>query len=1272
MIRNLFFSSQLIYPIYLSIFFLFFCSIDGNAQCAGNDNSLTLCSSDITNPSNKSIDLNLLLGAHTTGGTWTDDNNSGGLDTNTGVLNAQQIFVSGMYHYTYTVNGDPSCTDNNAVIEVIIGGYTGIPGPNNSICSSDHSYSLFQVFQGIPVLAPQSGGTWNDDNNSGGLSPNSGILDASVPIPGRSYFYTYTIPAIGTCTAVSAQISVSIYRSPESGTPSSISLCSNQVSTYTNVDLYDQLSGEDAGGVWTESGTSELTDPTDSFIDIQNIYNTHGAGVYRFTYTVRPPKDDRVCTIEDATVTIAIGKQLDFTGATLVVNPDVCENDMATTTYTGILRQGVNAIANGIYRVDYTISGVGSFNTIQNFSNGVLIFPISSSNFTEVKDYNIRISNVTLVSSPVFCSSLIGTIEDVLHIYPSPKINDATLTINPVCQGSEAFVEFSGTSNLSDGNYDIIYRISGSNNLNGIPATMNVISGVSSFTIPSVYIPKTGTTTVTITKITNVTSNCSNTATLTKDFIINPSLDLNNLGIAINDVCQNQPAEVTLTGLGVLTDIDVTYNLSGANNSISTTVSLIATSSQGNFQIPATDIPNTGLTTLTITNVTNTITGCTFVVNNKKASFTIITPPAAPIVIGEQPFCSANNSTVADLLPQGVQFQWFDSETSTIPLDGATALTTGNYFVNTINQTTGCISSLATVHVTINSTPQIDSARLSIATTCQSYNITVLLGGSSNLVNGDYNILYDLSGDNIATGITAVLTVKNGIGIFRIPATLAPNAGATTVLITNITNPITRCTNTVNLSESFTTNPLPDISNLVISINDVCQGQPATIELSGLVALTTININFSLSGANTIPLHTVSLVVVDEKVSIEIPAANLSNIGLTTFNLTNITDTANGCPIFMDIKTDFSVNALPDTSTMDLSVNDSCPNQPLDVAISGLGNLTNITINYVVSGANTISSQTIPLVVTGGSANFLIPGNLLGTAGANTIIITDLTNSITGCSSVVSSISKDFNVLPTPNDPIANNQEFCKEDLATVANLEPKGIQFDWYDSLSSTTPLSAETLLATANYYLKETNSTTGCVSNATMIDVKINSIPTPILNPNGQEFCGADKPTIQNLSNNTDSTETIIWYNTPTNGTALANTEFLTEGTTYYGINYNPITKCTSSEVLEVTVTLKVCNVPPDGLFIPDGFSPNGDGVNDTFKIRDIEYLFPNFTLEIYNRYGNIMFKGDINRPEWDGKNSNSSFINGDSATGVYFYIINYNKNNFSPRQGQLYLNR
>jgi len=52
--------------------------------------------------------------------------------------------------------------------------------------------------------------------------------------------------------------------------------------------------------------------------------------------------------------------------------------------------------------------------------------------------------------------------------------------------------------------------------------------------------------------------------------------------------------------------------------------------------------------------------------------------------------------------------------------------------------------------------------------------------------------------------------------------------------------------------------------------------------------------------------------------------------------------------------------------------------------------------------------------------------------------------------------------------------------------------------------------------------------------------------------------------------------------------------------------------------------------------------------------------------------MFKGNINKPAWDGKNSNSNFINGDAPTGVYFYVINYNKDNLSPKQGQLYLNR
>lgn len=1270
MVRKLFFSSKFTFSTYLIAMLFFVFSIDMNAQCAGNDNSLALCGSDITNVSSQTIDLNSLLGTHTAGGTWTDDDDSGGFNTITGILNAHKIYVAGIYHYTYTVEGISGCTDNSSTIEVVIGGYAGVPGPNNSICSSDKSYSLFQVFQGTPILAPQSGGFWSDDNSSGGLNSSTGILNASIPVPGNNYAYTYTIGAVRSCPAVSSQISVSIYRSPEAGTASNLELCSNQLGSYTNVDLHNQLSGEDAGGTWSESGTSELNSSTDSTIDIQNIFNTQGPGYYRFTYTVKPPKDDRVCSNQSSTVTIAIGEQLDFTGATLSVNPDpVCENNLGTTIYTGILTQGVKTIANGTYRVNYSIAGVGSFTSIQNFSNGFLSFPIPRSYFSQVRNYTISVTNVTLVSSPVTCSSIVGTIEYLLHINPSPKINSATLTIAPVCQGSDAIVQFSGTSNLSDGSYDIIYNLSGSNNLNGIPATMNVISGLATFIIQSPYIPRAGTTTIAITKITNSLTGCYNASTLRKDFIVNPSLDLANLGITVKDACVSQPTEVTLTNLGVLTSIDVTYNFTGSNNAGSKILSMTAVSGQVKFPLPASDLPNTGSTTLTITNVTNTITGCTFAIN-KTAAFTVNPIPNTPVASGG-PFCSADNATVANLTPQGNQYQWFDSATSTVPLATTTPLHAGNYFVKEVNPTTGCGSGLQPVPIIINTTPQIDTARLSIATTCQSYNVTVLLGGSSNLTNGNYSILYNLSGNNTGNGITAVLNVNSGIGFFSIPAALVPNAGSTTISITNITNSSTNCSNTVNLSKSFTTNPLPDISNMAVIINNVCKGQSATVELTGLGTLTTININFSLSGVNTVNIKTTSLNVASGRTSFVIPATDIPNAGLTTFNLTNITNTVNGCPIFINHKTDFTVNGPPDVSSIVININDGCPNQPLNVAVSGLGTLTDIMLTYAVSGANTITTQTIPLTVAGGNTNFLIPGNLLSVTGASTLSLKNLTDSSTSCYTVINSISKNFNILPIPNNPAADGQEFCRENLATVANLIPNGIQYRWYDSASNTSPLLSNTLLVTGDYYLKEVNPATGCESNATVVSITINSVPAPTLKTEGENFCGADKPTIKNLSSKTNHTGDLTWYNAPVNGTALSNTELLTEGTTYYGIDYNPITKCIS-EPLQATVTLLSCNVTPDGLAIPDGFSPNGDGINDTFKILDIEYLFPNFSIEIYNRYGNIMFKGNINKPDWDGKNSNSNFVSGDAGTGVYFYIINYNKNNFSPRQGQLYLNR
>ena len=62
---------------------------------------------------------------------------------------------------------------------------------------------------------------------------------------------------------------------------------------------------------------------------------------------------------------------------------------------------------------------------------------------------------------------------------------------------------------------------------------------------------------------------------------------------------------------------------------------------------------------------------------------------------------------------------------------------------------------------------------------------------------------------------------------------------------------------------------------------------------------------------------------------------------------------------------------------MVVTVKDSCLGQAVNVDITGLGTLTNITLSYAVTGVNPIGSQTIPLVVSGGNTNFSIPASAI-------------------------------------------------------------------------------------------------------------------------------------------------------------------------------------------------------------------------------------------------------------------------------------------------------
>jgi len=101
--------------------------------------------------------------------------------------------------------------------------------------------------------------------------------------------------------------------------------------------------------------------------------------------------------------------------------------------------------------------------------------------------------------------------------------------------------------------------------------------------------------------------------------------------------------------------------------------------------------------------------------------------------------------------------------------------------------------------------------------------------------------------------------------------------------------------------------------------------------------------------------------------------------------------------------------------------------------------------------------------------------------------------------------------------------------------------------------------------------------------------------------------------------------------------------------------------------TVTVVVDNC----FFIPEGFSPNGDGVNDLFVIRGILY-YPENTFQIFNRWGNKVFEASPYQNTWDGKSTMGLTVGGDELpVGTYFYTLDLGDGS-KVYKGTIYLNR
>jgi gliding motility-associated-like protein len=93
-------------------------------------------------------------------------------------------------------------------------------------------------------------------------------------------------------------------------------------------------------------------------------------------------------------------------------------------------------------------------------------------------------------------------------------------------------------------------------------------------------------------------------------------------------------------------------------------------------------------------------------------------------------------------------------------------------------------------------------------------------------------------------------------------------------------------------------------------------------------------------------------------------------------------------------------------------------------------------------------------------------------------------------------------------------------------------------------------------------------------------------------------------------------------------------------YAVKITSPTGCTATDSITITVrpTLDISN----------GITPNGDGKNDIWEIDGIQ-TYPNCQVEIYNRWGELLFSSTGYTDKWDGK-----YKGKDLPVGTYYYII------------------
>ncbi|WP_282032054.1 gliding motility-associated C-terminal domain-containing protein [Winogradskyella eximia] len=1231
---------------------------------AGDNGTIELCSTDA------SVDLfNSLGGTPDIGGTWTPTLTSG-----TGVFNPS-IDTTGIYTYTVS-SGTTACPNDSATVTVTV--LQGPDAGNNgtlNLCDTTNTIDLITGLAGTP----ETGGTWSPALNSG-----TGIFDPNTDPEG---IYTYTLT--NSCGTNSATVTVSLSDVNDAGDNGAIELCSTDAS----VDLFNSLGGTpDIGGSWTPtltSGTGVFNPSTDT------------AGIY--TYTVS--SGTTACPDDSATITV-----------TVLQGPDAGSNgtlNLCDTTNTIDLITGLAGTPEiGGTWSPALISGTGIFDPNSD-PEGTYTYTLSNACGTNSATVAVSLSNVNdagdngtvefcNTDAPVDLFNSLGGTPDIGGTW-TPTLTSGTGIFDPTIDtdGVYTYTVSSGTSACPDDSATVTVSVlqgpdAGSNGtlnlcdstntvnlfdtLTGTPETGGVWSpALSSGT--NVYDPSTDTADVYTYTVSN--SCGSSSATIT--------ISTNN-----SDAGDNGNLELCSTDMPV--DL---FNSLGGTPDMGGTWSPALTSTTGMFD-PAIDIP--GIYTYT---VSSSSPACPD--NSATVTVSVLQAPDAGSN-GTLNLCDSTNTV-----------NLFDTLTGTPETGGvwSPALSSGTNIydpstdtadVYTYTVSNSCGSSSATITISTNNSDAGDNGNLELCSTDMPVDLFNSLGGTPDMggtwspaltsTTGMFDPTIDLPGIYTYTVSSSSPACPDDSATVTVSVLQAPNAGTDGLLDICLSD----ATVTANLFDALLDSPdtggtwsptltsgtgifdpnTDTVGTYTYTISNSCGTSSAEVTVS------TSNPNDAGTGTSIELCSNATAINLFESLE-GTPDINGTwsptlNSGTGIFDPTidaagtytyTVSDSASSCPQ-ATASIEVSITALPNAGTdgTALLCIDETNTINLFESLEGNPDIGGTWSPALTSGSGifdpTIDDDGIyTYSVTSTECNITVSANV-------TVTILDLPD-VTGLT-----MSMDNNVICVGLEDaiidITGANQLPDGDYSIVYQLSESNVSVNTVAisiSGGNATFTIPQTLLENPGITMVTLSQLfvlgQSCSAITTGIDpvkIVVEKIPTPILIDNGTEFCLEDNSTISDLSNNItninyEDGEIVIWYDQLTDGTPYNNNEILEEGIIYYA-SIRSAFGCESEIRLEATVSFIECI---GDLVIPDGFSPNNDGINDVFDILFLEDLYPNYKVSVYNRYGNILYEGNKNTPQWDGTWKNNSTI---LPVGVYFYIIEFNDGETEPVQGRVYLSR